>query len=96
MGTNFPGSPNVMGFATFSLAMGDWWGKIAEVYMTNYDLYRANGTRYEPTVSVMPLKKETRSYNSFCLWMIIPKQMETGFSKYQKLIKVQQRDVKKP
>ena len=61
MGTNFPGTPNAMGFATFSVAMGSWWGKIAEVYMKNYELYRANGTRYGPTVSVMLSKKDTRT-----------------------------------
>ena len=61
MGTNFPDTPNAMGFATFSFAMRNWWGKIAEVYMKNYELYRANGTRCGPTVSVMPSKKDTRT-----------------------------------
>ena len=29
--------------------------------MKNYELYKANGTRYGPTVSVMPSKKDTRT-----------------------------------
>ena len=49
-----------MGFAAFSLVMGNSWVKMAEVHMPNYELYRENVTRYEPIVSVMLSKRNKK------------------------------------
>ena len=38
MGTNFPGSPNLMDFTAFSQAIENWWGKSCILYIMKYTI----------------------------------------------------------
>ena len=68
LGTNFPGSPNLIDFAAFSHAMGNWWGNPCISHVMKYTIgWESNGKK----ASILWEKYEYQflrfsKYDGFC------------------------------